>query len=84
MSLLPSFTQAVPFAENGLSPAKLLPILQRLQSKTLLLQEAHQISPALAHFPHKPLGAPSLTTHCLGLCVEPTLFSHCLLPMVLS
>lgn len=83
-SLLPTFTQVVPFAENGLSPAKLLPILQRLQSKTHLLLEAHQIAPASAHFPHHPLCTPPLTTHCPGLCVGPTLFSHCLLPLAHS
>lgn len=44
-SHLPSFTQDVPSAETGPSPAKLLPILQRLQSKTVLLWEAHQNLP---------------------------------------
>lgn len=35
------------------------------QSKTLLLQEAHQFSLASAHFPHHPFCASFLTTHCL-------------------
>lgn len=65
VSLYPSFTQAAPFDKNGVSPAKLLPILQRLQSKTLLLQEAHQFSLASVHFPPHPLCASFLTTHCL-------------------
>ena len=40
-SFPPSLTHAFLLAENGLPPAQLLPILQRLLSKSRLLQEAH-------------------------------------------